>query len=689
MKKVRFACSLAIASTVLLTSACAPTSKKQADISDTLQTQRAKSGIVLENMDTSVHPGDDLFSYVNGTWFENFELPADKSRYGAFTKLRDESQEHVLTIIESTAEGSFAKGSDEQKVGDFYQSFMDMETRNALGTSPLNETFAKIDAIQNRDDLGRYLAYANQYNLGGGFSLSQYADFKHPNYYMMLLWQSGLGLPDREYYFKEDDNSVAIRSAYIAHITRILELAGEAKANEKAQQIMAFETQIANLHMKKEETRNWAQNYNKIPTSELSTVMPNFPWNTYKPAAQIEDLEHIVLLQTDYLKQVDSLLATTELDKLKDYLRWQMLNTAASYLTQEFADANFNFFGKTLRGVEEQEPMWRRGVSLVNASVGEIIGKVYVKQHFSPEAKAHMETMVDNLLLAYKDSISQLTWMTEETRLQALDKLSKFTVKIGYPDQWRDYSQMSVNADSLIGNLRNLSEIRYAEMLEKQKGKVRKWEWAMTPQTVNAYYNPTANEIVFPAAILQPPFFDMNAEDAVNYGGIGAVIGHEIGHGFDDSGSTFDGDGVLRNWWTDKDRAEFEKRTRQLVNQYNEFKAFDDLTVNGAFTLGENIGDLGGISIALKAYQLSLNDKPAPVLDGFTGNQRVFIGWAQVWAAKYRDEALRSLIATDSHSPPWFRANGAVRNMDEFYQAFHVTEENELFLPEEQRVKIW
>lgn len=689
MKQSRLASSVLVATAILLTNACTPTSTKQTDIIKTTQVQSPKSGVVLENMDTSVHPGDDLFTYANGTWFENFELPGDKSTYGAFTKLRDESQEHVLTIIESTAEGDFAKGSDEQKVGDFYQSFMDMKTRNALGIAPLNDTFAKIDAIQNLNDLGGYLAYANKYNLGGVFSLSQYADFKNPDYYMMLLWQGGLGLPDREYYFKEDDNSAVIRTAYVAHITRILELADEPNANEKAEQIMALETQIANLHMKKENTRNWAQNYNKIATSELSTVMPNFPWNTYKTAAQIEDLEHIVLLQTDYLKQVDSLLTTIPLNRLKDYLKWQVLNSTASYLTQEFADANFAFFGKTLRGVEEQEPMWRRGVSLVNSSVGEVIGKVYVKQHFSPEAKARMETMVDNLLLAYKDSISQLTWMTDETRLQALDKLSKFTVKIGYPDQWRDYSQMSVDADSLVGNLRNLAEVRYAEMLEKQKGKVRKWEWAMTPQTVNAYYNPTANEIVFPAAILQPPFFDMNAEDAVNYGGIGAVIGHEIGHGFDDSGSTFDGDGVLRNWWTDKDRAEFEKRTRQLISQYNEFEALDDLTVNGAYTLGENIGDLGGISIALQAYRLSLSGKSAPVLDGFTGTQRVFIGWAQVWAAKYRDEALRNLIATDSHSPPWFRANGAVRNMNEFYKAFDVTKEHDLFLPEDQRVKIW
>lgn len=689
MKKQRLAYAVAIATAALWMAGCSPAPKTETEDTVKSQEQSLKSGIVLENMNTEVHPGDDLFTYVNGKWYEKFELPSDKARYGAFTKLADESQEDVLAIIESTAKGNFSKGSDEQKVGDFYQSYMDMKTRNALGITPVQSSLDKIDALENMSDLGAYLAYANKYNLGGLFSLGQYADFKNPEYYMMFLWQGGLGLPDREYYFKDDEASIRIREEYVAHVATILELAGEPDVKAKAEQIMALETNIASLHMKKENTRNWAQNYNKVATSELTTLMPNFPWDSYKTAAQINDLENIVLLQTDFLKQVDSLLAETPLDLLKVYLKWQAFDNAAPYLTQAFADANFNFYGKSLRGVEEQEPMWRRAVNLVNGSVGEVIGKVYVKQHFSPEAKARMETMVDNLLLAYKDSISQLTWMTEETRVQALEKLSKFSVKIGYPNKWRDYSALSVDAGTLIGNLRNLAEVSYAEMLEKQKGKVRKWEWAMTPQTVNAYYNPTANEIVFPAAILQPPFFDMEAEDAVNYGGIGAVIGHEIGHGFDDSGSTFDGDGVLRNWWTNEDRAEFEKRTSQLVGQYNSYEALEGLTVNGEYTLGENIGDLGGISIALKAYHLSLQEKPAPVLDGFTGDQRVFIGWGQVWAAKYRDEALRNLIATDSHSPPKFRANGAVRNMNEFYEAFNVTKGNALFLPEEQRVKIW
>lgn len=391
----------------------------------------------------------------------------------------------------------------------------------------------------------------------------------------------------------------------------------------------------------------------------------------------------------EYMQALNDLLQDTDLDTWKTFAKWHMLTAVAGRLNAELDAENFAFYGKKLQGVEEQRPQWRRGVDLLNGTVGEIIGKVYVDQHFPPEAKQRMEVMVDNLIAAYKTSIEKLDWMTDETRKQALDKLSKFSVKIGYPDKWKDYSALDVEADDLFGNLRRVAEVRYAELLEKQGGPVWDHEWGMTPQTVNAYYSPPENEIVFPAAILQPPFFDMNAEDAVNYGGIGAVIGHEIGHGFDDSGSTFDGDGVLRNWWTDTDREEFEARTGMLVEQYNNFEALPDLNVNGEFTLGENIGDLGGISIALKAYHMSLDGKQAPVMDGFTGDQRVFIGFGQVWINKYRDESLRTLVQTNPHAPSEFRANGAVRNVPEFYEAFDVSKDDALYLPPEERVKIW
>ena len=680
-------------SVALALTACSPQNSSTEQQTQSAATEEAQqqlsSGVIKENMDLSVDPGDDFFRYVNGKWFDNFEIPADKSSYGSFVILRDEAQDHVMDIIKSSAEGDFKAGSDEQKVGDFYRAYMDMETRNELGTTPLKPELTKIDAIEDYTDLGEYFAYAARYGYGTPFSLTQYPDLKSPKEYLMYTWQSGLGLPEREYYFKDDETSQTIRDAYVKHIQTMFELAGFDAPKESADMLFALETKIAQLHMKKEQARNFAANYNKLEIEELKALMPKFDWDAYLTEADISDIPSLGILQKDYMQNIDGVIADTSLEDWKTFLKWGLLNASASRLNAELDEANFNFYSKVLRGVEEQQPQWRRAVSLSNAHVGELIGKVYVKQHFPPEAKDRMMEMVNNLLLAYKESIENLDWMTDETRAQALDKLSKFTVKIGYPDQWRDYSALTVNASDLFGNLKRSSDVLYEEMLKKQGGPVWTHEWGMTPQTVNAYYNPPLNEIVFPAAILQPPFFDMNAEDAVNYGGIGAVIGHEIGHGFDDSGSTFDGDGVLRNWWTDEDRGEFEARTANLIEQYNQFEVLPDLHVNGEYTLGENIGDLGGISIALKAYHLSLDGEEAPELDGFTGDQRVFIGYGQVWASKYREEALRSQVQTDTHSPTKFRTNGAVRNVPEFYEAFNVTEEDALYLPPEERVKIW
>ncbi|MDO6569157.1 M13 family metallopeptidase [Alteromonas sp. 1_MG-2023] len=678
-------------SVALALSACSPQNSQTEPQAPTAATQQQelKSGVIKENMDLTVDPGNDFFQYVNGTWVDNLEIPADKSSYGAFTILRDESQDHVMKIIKSSAEGDFADGTDEQKVGDFYRAYMNTDKLNELGISPINADIEKIESISSYDELAAYFAYANRYGYASPFNIGQNADFKSPESYMIYTWQSGLGLPERDYYFKDDTKSQEIRDAYVKHIETMFTLAEFEAPSDNAQMLFDMESRIAELHMKKEEVRNWAANYNKVPVSELSTHMANFPWELFLKEMELDDVDSVVFLQTDFMKQMDTFITETSLEDWKVFLKWGLLNASASRLSEDFDTANFNFYSKTLRGVEEPEPRWRRAVSLSNAHVGEVIGKVYVKQYFPPEAKERMTEMVSNLLLAYKDSIEKLDWMTDETREQALDKLSKFTVKIGYPDTWKDYSQLVVKGSDLFGNLKRSADVAYDEMLKKQGGPVWKHEWSMTPQTVNAYYNPTANEIVFPAAILQPPFFDMSAEDAVNYGGIGAVIGHEIGHGFDDSGSTFDGDGVLRNWWTDSDRAEFEARTATLIDQFNEFEALPELFVNGEYTLGENIGDLGGISIALKAYHLTLDGEEAPVIDGYTGNQRVFIGYGQVWASKYRDEALRSQIQTDTHSPTKFRTNGALRNVPEFYEAFDVTEENDLYLPPEQRVKIW
>jgi len=468
----------------------------------------------------------------------------------------------------------------------------------------------------------------------------------------------------------------------------MLRLAGLPDSKAKASQIMDLETQMAAKHMKKEDTRNIVALYNKYAVNNLNTLMPDFDWKTMLQTAGIKQ-DSIVVTQVAYTKALNNIIKNTPLDTWKTYLKWSVIHGSATILNSELDQENFNFYNKTLSGMQEQRPQWRRAVDIVNNNLGEMVGKVYVAKHFPPEAKERMLTLVQNLLKAYESSIKELDWMSEDTKKQALDKLSKFMPKIGYPDKWRDYSNLKVVRNDLYGNMLRATEFEYQRNMNKLGKPVDREEWGMTPQTVNAYYNPPLNEIVFPAAILQPPYFDMNAEDAVNYGGIGAIIGHEIGHGFDDQGSTFDGNGVMRNWWTDKDKEEFKKRTTALVSQYNQFAVFKDLKVNGAFTLGENIGDLGGLSIALKAYNASLNGKPAPTMDGYTGNQRVFIGWAQGWMHKAREEALRNQVNTDPHSPPKFRINGVVRNVPEFYTAFQVQPTDSLFLAPEKRVKIW
>jgi len=649
------------------------------------------SGITLENMDTSVRPGDDFFSYVNGGWVAKTEIPADKGRFGTFDLLRDASQDNVKVIIEESASGDFAKGTDEQKVGDLYRSYMDLETRDSRGIEPLLPELKRIDAIASRDELTAYFADAMKRNFDAPMAFGQVEDFKDPTRYIIYVTQSGLGLPDREYYLKEDPSSAEIRAKYVEHIEKMFKLAGFPDGAAAATTIMALETRLANENMTKEQSRRYAENYTMIPLEDLPKLMPNMNWQGYLDAGGLAglQLDGLVFFETDYMKALDGIIAATDLDTWKTYLYWSALNNAAARLTTALDQQNFEFYGKTLSGTEEQRALWRRAVDTVNGSLGEVVGKVYVKRHFPPEAKERMLTLVGNLVKAYEKSIKELEWMSADTKAEALDKLSKFTPKIGYPDEWRDYSKLDIEADDFYGNLERAALAEYQRLMDRHNGPVDRTEWGMTPQTVNAYYNPLLNEIVFPAAILQPPFFNVDAEDAVNYGGIGAVIGHEIGHGFDDSGSTFDGNGVMRNWWTDADRAEFEKRTSKLVEQYDAFLPFEDLSVNGEFTLGENIGDLGGIGIGLLAYQMSLNGKEAPVIDGFTGVQRVFLGFGQVWSGKYRDETLRLQIETDPHSPSMYRANGAVRNVPEFYEAFEVSADDALYLGPDDRVKIW
>jgi len=674
------------AGALLLLSACGQDPATEAVVEEAPE---PTSGVIHDNMDLSVNPGEDFFSYVNGQWVADTEIPADRSNYGTVGELRDEAQEDVRVIIEASATGDFAKGSDEQLVGDLYRSYMDMEVRNAKGISPLQPELERIAAIASHDELAAHFAAANKRGYDMPFGVGQNEDMKNPQYYMIYAWQGGLGLPDREYYFNDDDKSIEVRAKYVEHIEKMFDLAGLSEGAAAASTIMALETRMAEAHMKKEQTRDFASNYSKVPLEELGEIMPRFNWSGYIAEAGIGDVDGLVVFMTEHMHALDTIIARTDLDTWKVYLTWDALNTAAARLNEELDNQNFDFYSKTLRGTEEQRPMWRRGVNSVNGTLGELVGKMYVKKHFLPEAKTRMETLVANLLNAYEKSITELAWMSDETKAEALEKLSKFTPKIGYPDEWRNYSAIVVEADDLFGNLQRAAIAEYERQLDRQGGPVNKSEWDMTPQTVNAGYSPWANEITFPAAFLQPPFFNLEADEAVNYGAIGAVIGHEVGHGFDDKGSTFDGDGKLRNWWTDDDRAEFEKRTGQLVAQYDSYKPFDDLAVNGEFTLGENIGDLGGISIGLLAYQMSLEGEEPPVIDGFTGVQRVFLGYGQVWRNKYREERLRQLIATDPHSPSMYRANGAVRNVPEFYEAFDVQEEDALYLAPEERVKIW
>ena len=516
-----------------------------------------------------------------------------------------------------------------------------------------------------------------------------YADAKNPGINTMYLGQGGIGLPEREYYFKDDDKSEVLRQQYKALITDAHTLAGLTLEPEALDVIYGLEEAIARAHMTKEETRNFANNYTKFDQGDLGSLIPDVPWDQFLGAFGLPEPGYLVSVTTPFFEKLGPILDSVTVADWKLYLRWQVLNSQASRLTRALDDRNFEFYGKTLRGSEEQRPDWKRAVGVVDEGLGELVGKVYVEKHFPPEAKERMDVLVANLVKAYQDSVKALDWMSEETKAEALDKLSKFEPKIGYPKTFRQYEGVTIAKNDYFGNRMRIREANVERDISRHGGPVDRDEWGMNPQTVNAYYTPVLNQIVFPAAILQPPFFDLNADEAINYGAIGAVIGHEIGHGVDDQGSKFDGDGNIRNWWTDADRAEFESRTDALVGQYDSYYPFPDLHVNGTFTLGENIGDLGGISIALKAYLDSLEGQVPPVIEGFTGVQRVFIGFGRVWRSKIRDEALRTQIATDPHSPAIYRANGSVRNVPEWYSAFNVGDSNELYLAPEERVKIW
>ena len=640
-------------------------------------------------LDDGIKPGDDFFAYVNGKWIAENEIPADRSRYGAFDILRDKSDEDVKAIIEEASATENEEGSDQQRVGDLYLSFQDFETRNARGVSPLEPYLSQIDGLTSKDEVFAFFGVAARLGFNAPVGLFAYADAKNPGINTMYLGQGGIGLPEREYYFKDDDKSEALREQYKQLIADMHAMAGWELDAETVATIYGVEETIAQAHMTKEATRNFANNYTRYEQGELTNLVPDVAWDAFLGAFGLPEPGYLVSITTPFFEQLGPILDAVALDDWKHYLRWQLLNSQASRLSRDLDNRNFEFYGKALRGSEEQRPDWKRAVGVVDAGLGELVGKVYVEKHFPPEAKARMDVLVANLVKAYQDSVKALDWMSEETKTEALDKLSKFEPKIGYPNNFRAYEGVTIARDDYFGNLMRIREADVERDISRHGGPVDRDEWGMNPQTVNAYYTPVLNQIVFPAAILQPPFFDLAADEAINYGAIGAVIGHEIGHGVDDQGSKFDGDGNIRNWWTDADRAEFENRTDALVGQYDSYYPFPDLHVNGTFTLGENIGDLGGISIALKAYLDSLEGQEPPVIEGFTGVQRVFIGFGRVWRSKIRDEALRTQIATDPHSPGVYRANGSVRNVPEWYSAFQVSEGDGLYLAPEERVKIW
>ncbi|KZN51364.1 M13 family metallopeptidase [Pseudoalteromonas luteoviolacea] len=664
---------------------------KTENTSKVVQQQVLSSGIELDNIDQSIRPQDDFYRYVNGKWLDRTEIPADKSNYGSFTELHEKSQAALKVILENAAKDVSAEsGSDEYKLGAFYKSYTDELAREEIGVAAMEDYLAPIKALTNKSQLPALIA---KLQLQGGttpFSWYVYNDAKNSTVNALYLFQSGLGLPDRDFYLKDTEKFKNNRAAYQTYITNILFEFGydEKGAEQAAKDILALETQIAQAQWTRVDSRDASKTYNKLTVSDLNKQMSGFDISEYFAVIGV-NVEDIIVSQPSYFTQLSNIVNNTDIDAWRAYLTFHLVSNYAELLERKIVDLHFGFYGKTLRGLEAQSPMWKKAADASNDVLGELLGKIYVKEHFPPEAKARMSKMVDNLILGFDKSIDDLEWMSAQTKAAAKAKLKKFTPKIGYPDQWRDYSALEINADDLVGNYVRYNEWSHRLMIEDLGKPVDRSRWYMTPQTVNAYYNPVNNEIVFPAAILQPPFFNLDADDAVNYGAIGAVIGHEIGHGFDDQGAKYDGDGNLRNWWTDSDLSQFEARGKQLIHQFNGFKPFDDVHVNGELTLGENIGDLGGLTVAYQAYKLSLQGKEAPLIDGYTGSQRFFMGWGQIWRREYREEELRNRLMTDSHSPSEYRVIGILSNMPQFHNAFDVKEGDGMYKKPEERVKIW
>jgi putative endopeptidase len=648
------------------------------------------SGIDIQYVDEATRAQDDFYRHLNGKWLDTTEIPADKAVWGSFSKLDDDAQTNLRTIVEK-AQATPGDDPERQKIGALYTAFMNEAKLDELGTKPLEPQFAAIDAMKDKKELAKVFGALTKIGVSVPYASGVHQDNRDSTKYIVDLFQGGLGLPDRDYYLKEDDEKLkTVRSQYVGHVEKMLTMAGDKDAKKNAAAILTLETALAKVQWTKVENRDPVKTYNKVEIAKLATVMPGYDWKAYLDASDVAGkADYVIVSQPSYLTGLGKVLQSTPLPVWKAYLKWHVLSDYAPYLAKSYVDENFAFYGTAIRGVPQIRPRWKRGVSLIEESIGEGLGKLYVAEFFPPESKARMEQLVKNLLAAYEQDIDTLDWMSPETKKEAKAKLAKFTPKIGYPTKWRDYSKLELTADDLVGNVMKAQTFEYNRNIAKLGQPIDRDEWGMTPQTVNAYYNPELNEIVFPAAILQPPFFNPKADDAVNYGGIGAVIGHEISHGFDDQGAQYDGDGNLRDWWTKEDHEKFAAKTKTLVEQYAAYEPAPGYHVNGELTLGENIADNSGIAISYKAYKLSLNGQPAATIDGLTGDQRFYDGFAQVWRAKVRENEVIRRVKVDPHSPPFVRANATVRNQPAFYDAFGIKEGDKMYLAPEQRVTIW
>lgn len=648
--------------------------------------ERWTSGLELSAFDRSRRPQDDLYRYVNGAWLASNAIPADRSRWGSFDRLQEEANANLRAILESPAPEGDAEAA---AVRALYASFMDEARADELGAAPLAAELERIAALEDARQLAAWFGSASALGVSAPLAVGISVDRADPNAYIPSLWQGGLGMPDRDYYLRDEGSFPKIREAYLAYLERLFSLAGFDEAPRRAAGVLALERALAEAQWSRVDNRDPVRTYNRLDLAAARALAPDLDWQALLQGAGLPVEAPFVLGQPDYAKAVGALLQSQPVETWRDYLRARLLSAYAPYLSKPFVEAEFEFNSRTVRGQPEDRPRWQRGVAAVNRAMGFALGREYVARHFPPEAKARMDRLVRHLLAAMKPGIEELTWMSEATRAAAQDKLARIDVKIGYPDVWRSYAGLEIRADDLVGNLQRAFAFEWRRQVARLGGPVDRSEWGMTPQTVNAYYRPTANEIVFPAAILQPPFFDMRAEDAVNYGAIGAVIGHEISHGFDDQGRRYDGEGRLRDWWTPEDDAAFRALADRLVAQYEAFEPLPGARINGRLSLGENIADLSGLAIAWRAWRLSLDGREPPVIDGYTGAQRFFLGYAQIWRVAYREEALRNQLVTGPHAPGEFRARGVLMNFDPFYEAFGVKEGDGLWRPPAERVKIW